>query len=116
MNTGQRFEQELRKRCAALQCKQPYPRLAICDLRHDAAAFAIVVAARSISPADTDRAGLSNTPVHAVRSQSAVNSYRRRAPGRAHLLLRYEINCDGQNQKTDRQFDHGILQRLVKRT
>jgi len=116
MSKGRRFEPELRERCAAPQWKQPYPLLAFCDLRHDVAPYGIEVAARSIWPAGTGRIDRSNTSVRVDRSERAANFYPHRAPGSAHLLLRYEINCDGQNQKTDRQFDHGILQRLVKRT
>jgi len=115
MSTMHRLKREPHNRCAADLWAQTFLRLTDCNVRQVVAADAIAPAAQRAVQTGRTHAAASSALVRASCSASRTAPHYNRAPCSAHLLLRDEINCNGQNQKADGQFDHGVPQRRMKR-
>ena len=115
MSTLHRFDPAPRNRCATPLWMKLCTCTTGCKVHYEASAIVTALAWRRAAPTARDRTRLSNTVVRVGIFSRAVAIYRRSVLCSPRLLLRYEIDCNGQDQKADRQFDHGILQRRVKR-
>ncbi len=116
MSNLQRFEPAPKNRCATPLWMQICICTKGCKLRYEASAIVTALARRP--PHRTNRQRLHAFTEHRGarrRFSCAVAAHCRCVLCSSRLLLRYEIDCNGQDQKADRQFDHGILQRRVKR-